>query len=68
MVKVNGVSTRAMLNIGVEVNIVTQTVAEELQLPIHIDCLLALKAVSGDTQVFDKACEDVLIDIRGVVN
>jgi hypothetical protein len=29
---------------------------------------LALKAVSGDTQVFDRACEDVEIDIGGVVN
>jgi hypothetical protein len=29
---------------------------------------LALKAVSGDTRVFDGACEDVAIDIGGVVN
>ncbi len=57
-----------MLDTGAEVNVVTRTVAEELQLPIRTDRLLALKAVSGDTRVFDGACEDVLIDIGGVVN
>jgi hypothetical protein len=30
--------------------------------------LLVLKAVSGDTRAFDRAYEDVEIDIRGVVN
>jgi hypothetical protein len=57
-----------MLDTGAEVNVITCLAAEELSLPICTDFLLALKAVSGDTWVFDGACEDVEIDIRGVVN
>jgi hypothetical protein len=67
-VKVDGTSTRAMLDTGAEVNVITRSAAEELGLPIRTDMLLALKAVSGDTRVFDGACEDVEIDIGGVVN
>jgi hypothetical protein len=67
-VKVDGTSTRAMLDTGAEVNVITRSAAEELGLPIRTDLLLALKAVSGDTRVFDGACEDVEIDIGGVVN
>lgn len=66
-VKVDGASTKATLDTGAEVNIITQAVAEELRLPICTDLLLALKAVSGDTWVFDGACEDVEIDIGGEV-
>jgi hypothetical protein len=67
-VKVDGTSTRAMLDTGAEVNVITRSAAEELGLPIRTDMLLALKAVSGDTRVFDGACEDIEIDIGGVVN
>ena len=57
-----------MLDIGVEVNVITRVAADELGLPVRTDLLLALKAVSRDIWVFDGACEDVEIDIRGVVN
>ena len=57
-----------MLDTGAEVNVITQAAADELGLPVRTDLLLALKAVSGDTRVFDGACEDVEIDIGGVVN
>jgi hypothetical protein len=57
-----------MLDTGAKVNVITRLAAEELGLPIRTDMLLALKAVSGDTQVFDGACEDVEIDIGGVIN
>jgi hypothetical protein len=67
-VKVDGTTTQAMLDTGAKVNVITCSAAEELSLPICTDLLLALKAVSGDTQVFDRACEDVEIDIGGVVN
>ena len=66
--KVDGTTTRAMLDTGAEVNVITRSAAEELGLPIRTDMLLALKAVSGDTRVFDGAYEDVEIDIGGVVN
>ena len=67
-VKVDGTSTRAMLDTGAKVNVITHLAVEELRLPIRMDLLLALKVVSGDTQVFDRAYEDVEIDIGGVVN
>jgi hypothetical protein len=57
-----------MLDTGAEVNVITRAAADELGLLVCTDLLLALKAVSGDTRVFDKACEDVEIDIRRVVN
>jgi hypothetical protein len=57
-----------MLDTRAKVNVITRLAAEELGLPIRTDMLLALKAVSGDTRVFDGACEDVEIDIGGVVN
>jgi hypothetical protein len=61
-------TTRAMLDTGAEVNVITCSAAEELSLPICTDLLLALKAVSGDTWVFNRVCEDVEIDIGDVVN
>jgi hypothetical protein len=67
-VKVDRTTTRAMLDTGAEVNVITCSAAEELELPVQTDLLLALKAVSGDTQVFDRVCEDVEIDIGDVVN
>jgi hypothetical protein len=57
-----------MLDTRAKVNVITRAAADELGLPVCTDLLLALKAVSGDTQVFDRACENVEIDIRGVVN
>jgi hypothetical protein len=68
LVKVDGTSTRAMLDTRAEVNVITRSAVEELGLPIRMDMLLALKAVSRDTRVFDGACEDVEIDIGGVIN
>jgi hypothetical protein len=57
-----------MLNTRAKVNVITRAAADELRLLVRTDLLLALKAVSRDTQVFDRACEDVEIDIKGVVN
>jgi len=68
LVKVDGTPTQAMLDTGAEVNVITRAAADELGLPVRTDLLLVLKAVLGDTRVFDRACKDVEIDIRGVVN
>jgi len=57
-----------MLNTRAKVNVITKAAINELGLLVCTDLLLALKAVSGDTRVFDGACEDVKIDIRNVVN
>ena len=58
----------AMLDSGAEVNVITRAVADELGLPIRTDLLLALKTVSGDSRRFDGACEDVEINVGGVIN
>jgi hypothetical protein len=57
-----------MLDTRAEVNVITRAAVDELGLPVRTDLLLALKAVSGDTRVFDGACKDVEINVRGVVN
>jgi hypothetical protein len=57
-----------MLDTRAKVNVITRAAVDKLRLPVCTDLLLALKAVSGDTWVFDRACEDVEINIRGVVN
>jgi hypothetical protein len=68
LVKVDGASTQAMLDTKAEVNVITRAAVDELGLLVRTDLLLALKAISKDTRVFNRACEDVEIDIRGVVN
>ena len=57
-----------MLDTSAKVNVITQIVANDLGLLVQTDLLLALKTVSGDSRVFDSACEDVEIDVGGVVN
>jgi len=57
-----------MLNTRAKVNVITRAIINKLRLLVHTDLLLALKAVSRDTRVFDRACEDVKINIKGVVN
>jgi hypothetical protein len=68
LVKVNRSPTQAMLDTRAEVNVIERAAADELGLLVCTDLFLALKAVSGDTRVFDKACEGVEINIKGVVN
>jgi hypothetical protein len=57
-----------MLNTRAKVNVITKAVANKLRLLVYTDLFLALKAVSRDTRVFDKACEDIKINIKGIVN
>jgi hypothetical protein len=68
LVKVDRALTQAMLDTRAKVNVITKAAADKLGLLVCTDLLLALKAVSGDTRVFDRACEDVEIDIKEVVN
>jgi hypothetical protein len=68
LVKVDGSPTQAMLDTRAKVNVIKRAAADELRLLVCTDLFLALKAVLGDTRVFDRACEDVEIDIRDVVN
>ena len=68
LVKVNKALTQVILDTKAKVNVITKAAANKLRLPVCINLLLALKAVSGDTWIFDRACKDVKIDIRSIVN
>ena len=57
-----------MLDTKAKVNVIKRAVVNKLRLLVCTNLFLVLKAVLGDTKVFDKACEDVKINIRGVVN
>ena len=57
-----------MLDTRAKVNVIKRAVANKLRLLVCTDLFLALKAVLGDTRVFNKACEDIKINIKGVVN
>jgi len=57
-----------MLDTKAKVNVIKRAVVNELRLLVCTNLFLALKAVLGDTRVFDKACEDVKINIKGIVN
>jgi hypothetical protein len=57
-----------MLDTKAKVNVITRTAIDKLRLLVCTDLLLTLKAVLGDTQVFDKTCEDIKINVRKVVN
>ena len=60
--------TQVMLNTRAKVNVITRAAANKLGLLVYTNLFLALKAVSRDTRVFDKACKDIKINIKGVVN
>jgi len=57
-----------MLDTRAKVNVIKKAVANELGLLVYTNLFLALKAVSGNTRVFNRACEDVEINIKSVVN
>ena len=57
-----------MLDTRAKVNVIEKAVVDELRLLVCTNLFLVLKAVLGNTRVFDKACEDVKINIKGVVN
>ena len=57
-----------MLNTRAKVNVIKKVVINKLRLLVCTNLFLVLKAVLGDTRVFNKACKDVKINIKGVVN
>ena len=60
--------TQAMLDTRAKVNVIKRVVVNELGLLVCTNLFLVLKAVLRDTRVFNKACEDVKINIKGIVN
>ena len=57
-----------MLDTRAKVNVIKKAAVNELGLLVCTDLLLALKAVLEDTRVFNRACKDVEINIKSVVN
>jgi len=68
LVKVNKLFIQVILNTRAKVNVITKAITNKLRLLVCTNLFLALKAVSKDTKVFDKACKDIKINIRDVVN
>jgi len=60
--------TQAILDTKAKVNIIKKAKANKLRLLVYTNLFLVLKAVLRNTKVFNKACEDVKINIKGVVN
>ena len=57
-----------MLNTKAKVNIIKKAIVNKLGLLVYTNLLLVLKAVLKDTKVFDKACENVEINIKSIIN
>ena len=57
-----------MLDTRAKVNIIKRAKVNKLRLLVYINLLLVLKAVLRETRVFNKACKDVEINIKGIVN
>jgi len=57
-----------MLDTRAKVNIIKKAIANELGLLVCTNLFLVLKAILRDTRVFNKACKDVKINIKGIVN
>jgi len=57
-----------MLNTKTKVNVIKKAVVKKLRLLVCTNLLLVLKAVLEDTKVFNKACENVKINIKSIVN
>ena len=60
--------TQVMLNTKAKVNVIKKVVVNKLKLLVCINLFLVLKAVLKDTRVFNKACENVKINIKGIIN
>ena len=57
-----------MLNTKAKVNVIKRAIANKLRLLVYTNLLLVLKAVLRDTKVFNKACENIEINIKSIVN
>jgi len=57
-----------MLDTRAKVNVIKRVATNKLRLLVCTNLLLVLKVVLEDTRVFNKACENVKINIKGIVN
>lgn len=61
-------SVLALLDSGAEVNVLSKNLADTMELPIRTDQSIVLRSVQGDMRTFTGFCEDVAVDVGGVVN
>jgi len=57
-----------MLDTRAKVNVIKRVAVNKLRLLVCTNLFLVLKAILEDTRVFNKACEDVKINIKSIVN
>jgi len=59
---------KGIINTKAKVNVITRAIVNKLRLLVYTNLYLVLKAVLKDTKVFDKACENVEINIKSIIN
>ena len=67
-VRLGDVIVDAMLNIGVEVNVMMKVLADWVGLTVQTNMRMGMKAVSGGLSKFAGVYEDVEVNIGGIVN
>ena len=67
-VKLGNVSVDAMLDTGAEVNVMSKALADKAGLTVRTNVRMGMKAVSGGLSKFAGVCEDVEVNIGGLVN
>jgi hypothetical protein len=67
-VRLGDVIVDAMLDTGAEVNVMTKALADRAGLTVRTNVRMGMKAVSGGLSKFAGVCEDVEVNIGGIVN
>ena len=67
-VRLGDVVVDAMLDTGAEVNVMTKALADRAGLTVRTNVRMGMKAVSGRLSKFAGVCEDVEVNIGGIVN
>ncbi len=58
----------AMLDTGAKVNVMSKALADQAGLTVQMNVQIGIKAVSGGLSKFAGVCEDVEVNIGGIVN
>ena len=67
-VRLGDVVVDAMLDTRAKVNVITKELADQAGLTVRTNVQIEIKAVSGGLSKFARVCEDVEVNIRGIVN
>ena len=66
--KLGNVSVDAMLDIGAEVNVISKALVDKARLIVRTNVQIGIKVVLGGLSKFVGMCEDVEVNIGGLVN